>query len=124
MQMTPATQDEGIRPKDVHMGAASRISCGQFLVLPPDEHDGALSWAMGWASGTQEIFAAVANDDDDDEARAAVAEQLNARAQWSQEFVQKIEAGCRGRPQQLYPAAVAQTYKSLPATRRQERGRQ
>ena len=76
---------------------------------------------MGWASGTQEIFAAVANDDDD-EARVAMAEQLNARAQWSQEFVQKIEAGCRGRPDQPYPAAVAQAYKSLPATRRQERG--
>jgi len=91
------------------------------LSLPPDEHEGAASWAMGWASGTQEIFAAVANDDDD-EARVAMAEQLNARAQWSQEFVQKIEAGCRGRPDQPYPAAVAQAYKSLPATRRQERG--
>jgi HdeA/HdeB family len=55
----------GAQRQPYHIGASAALSCQEFNALNEAEHDGALSWALGYVSAGQELIANRASKDQD-----------------------------------------------------------
>jgi hypothetical protein len=89
------------------MGAASRITCRDFNRLSKAEQDGALSWAMGYASGmaTTQIEDARLKGED---TSALLERKYDARI-----FAERLKKACASRPKVYYPLMAEWTFVDL-----------
>ena len=86
-----------------HIGASAALSCQEFNALGEHEHDGALSWALGYISGGQEVIANQANKEQDIRSFDPLAAKSAEGARW---FVRAITERCLKRPNEPFVNAI------------------
>jgi len=85
-------------------GASSHLTCGQFNKLGKNEKEGALSWALGYASGTAtQIIQSVKGQGYD--ASDVIEPRFNGL-----ELITAIKRKCLKQPDKSFLSIVNQTY--------------
>jgi hypothetical protein len=92
------------RPEYPVMGTSSRLICSQFNQLTQADHDGALSWALGFVSGWQFARSVSAQ---------ASGVLFTGMDRGNEGFLtMAIERRCRKYPNESFPLAVANAYEA------------
>jgi hypothetical protein len=92
----------------IDLGAASRLTCQQFLALAKPERDGAESWAYGYLTAWQEVLIHMAERNGDD--LQTTLRSLAVKPAHAQKFMQDVEATCREHPAHFYVDAITAVY--------------
>jgi HdeA/HdeB family len=93
----------GAQRQPYHIGASAALSCQEFNALNEAEHDGALSWALGYVSAGQELIANRASKDQDLPAFDSVA--IKSKED-TLSFTRTIVERCLQRPNDAFILAI------------------